>query len=113
MDGESGSRQRRRHTAEESSVAAVGKVTGEMVNGHNRSGRNDSLRTRQIRLCCFVVEPRSETVPSSRVDFFVFLQKKNPRHDSRHTLLIGFVPALIEKHVKRSTIIAKKNSIPR
>jgi hypothetical protein len=92
MAGESGSRQRRRHTAEELSVAAVGKMTGEMVNGHNRSGRNDSSRTRQIRLHCFVLEPRAGTVPSSRVLSF-FLQK-NPRHDSRHTLLIGFVYAL-------------------
>jgi hypothetical protein len=76
MVDESGSRQRQQHTAEESSVVAVGKVTGEMVNGHNRSGRNDSSRTRQIRLRCFVLEPRARTIPSSRVDSFVFLQKK-------------------------------------
>jgi hypothetical protein len=76
MASGSSSRQRRRRTAKESSVAAVGKVTGEMVNGHNRSRRNDSSRTRQIRLCCFVLEPRAGTVPSSRVDSFVFCKKK-------------------------------------
>jgi hypothetical protein len=90
MASGSSSRQRRRRTAKESSVAVVGKVTGEMVNG---SRRNDSSRTRQIRLCCFVLEPRVEPFLCQETTLS-FFAKKNPRHNSRHMLLIGFVHAL-------------------